>query len=177
VGEPVDLELFRSGDPDAVRMVYRAYGGLVYAVAFKALGSRELAEEAAQETFVKAWRAAATFDPARELGPWLATIARRTAIDIHRREARRPTERLVEAVVVELPDGVEDTFDVWAVREAIDQLPPLERDVVRLQHLEGLSQAEIAARLGVPIGTIKSRSFRAHGRLAAHLGHLREVVE
>ena len=173
VVDPDELLRFRSGDPEAVRAVYREYGSSVFAVAYKALGSRDLAEEATQQTFVKAWRAAATYDPARELGPWLATIARRTAIDIHRREARRPTVQLDEASLIDLPDGVDQSFDVWAVRGAIDELPPLEREVVRLQHLESLTQAEIAERLGVPVGTIKSRSFRAHRLLAARLGHLR----
>lgn len=91
-----ELDRFRVGDPDGVRAVYREFGGLVFAVTYRALGARELAEEATQETFVKAWRAAASFDPARELGPWLATIARRTAIDLHRREARRGTDRLAD---------------------------------------------------------------------------------
>ena len=172
-----DLVRFQRGDPEAVRAVYRAYGAFVFSVTFKALGSRELADEATQETFVKAWRASSTFDPTRELGPWLATIARRTAIDLYRREARRATEQLDEATVIALPDGVEQTFDAWAVRQAIDELPPLEREVVRLQHLESLTQAEIGARLGVPVGTIKSRSFRAHRLLAARLGHLRGSVE
>ena len=99
----------------------------------------------------------------------MATIARRTAIDIHRREARRPTVQLDEASLIDLPEGVDQSFDVWAVRGAIDALPPLEREVVRLQHLESLTQAEIAERLGVPVGTIKSRSFRAHWLLAARL--------
>ena len=94
---------------------------LVFAVAYKALGSRDLAEEATQQTFVKAWRAAATYDPARELGPWLATIARRTAIDLHRREARRPAVPLDEASLIDLPDSVDQSFDVWAVRSAIDR--------------------------------------------------------
>ncbi|MET0458180.1 MAG: RNA polymerase sigma factor, partial [Ilumatobacteraceae bacterium] len=82
---------FRSGNPDAVRAVYREYGGLVFAVSIRTLGSRDLAEESTQRTFVKAWKAAAGFEVGRELGPWLATIARRTAIDIYRREAHRST--------------------------------------------------------------------------------------
>ena len=60
---------FANGDADAVRAVYREFGGLVYAIAFKALGDRALAEEATQETFVRAWRGAASYDPTRELGP------------------------------------------------------------------------------------------------------------
>jgi RNA polymerase sigma factor (sigma-70 family) len=179
---PEELVGFRDGDPDSVRAVYREFGRLVFAVAYRTLSSRELAEEATQQTFVKAWRAAASFDPARELGPWLATIARRTAIDLHRREARRRTDRLAQVApddpaIVELPPGVERTFEVWAVREAVDELPDDEREIVRLQHLEELTQIEVAERLGLPVGTVKSRSFRAHRRLAARLGHLREVIE
>ena len=168
---------FRSGDPDAVRVVYRELGPMVFAVAYRILGSRELAEEAAQETFVKAWRAAATFDPDRDPKPWLATIARRTAIDVHRRTARAHTVPFDELVSAAEADDDDARADVWAVREAIDDLPAVEREVVRLHHLEGLSQSEIAARLDVPLGTVKSRSFRAHRLLAERLGHLRDVVE
>lgn len=174
-----ELVRFRRGDPDAVRAVYRAYAGLVFAVALGALGRRDLAEESTQQTFVKAWRAAASFDTTRDLGPWLATIARRTAIDLHRREARRPTTSLDEVPaaapgMVELPVGVERSYEIAEVRAAVDTLPPDEREIMRLQHLEGLTHAEVAERLGPPVGTVKSRSFRAHHCLASLLGHLRE---
>jgi RNA polymerase sigma-70 factor, ECF subfamily len=177
-----ELAAFRAGDANGVRAVYREYGRLVYTVAYRTLASRELAEEATQQTFVKAWQSAAGFEPTRELGPWLATIARRTAIDLYRREARRRTEPLAEgaaepASVVDLPEGVERAYDVWTVRQAIDALPDDEREIVRLQHLEELTQAEVADRLGLPVGTVKSRSFRAHRRLAERLEHLREVRE
>ncbi len=172
---------FCDGDPDAVRVVYREYGRLVFAVAYKVLGNRGLAEEATQQAFLQAWRGARSFDPTRDLAPWLATIARRVAIDIHRREARRVHERLEDVgsdpAVVTLPESAEAAYDVWEVRRAIDELPEDERAVVRLQHLEGLTHAEIAARLGVPAGTVKSRSFRAHRHLAARLGHLKELTE
>ena len=148
----------------------------VFAVAYKTLGSRDLAEEATQQTFLKAWRAAATFDPARELGPWLATIARRTAIDLYRREACRPTERLDDAVVAELPGrhgpdlrcvGRARGDRRAATARAGGRTAPAPRVVD--------AGARSVARLGVPVGTIKSRSFRAHRRLAARLGHLRRV--
>jgi RNA polymerase sigma factor (sigma-70 family) len=162
---------FRQGDPDAVRAVYQTYGPLVFGVAFQAIGDRALAEEATQEAFVRAWKAAATFDPGRSLAPWLATIVRRVAIDIHRRESRRPHVSLDE--VVEQPvteTSVDRAIDVWDVREAVAALPRDEREVVSLQHGNGLTHVEIAERLGVPLGTVKSRSFRAHRRLAAALG-------
>ena len=176
--DPGDIERFRAGDPGGVTAVYREYGGLVYAVAHRVLGDRTLAEDATQQAFVQAWRAAESFDPGRELGPWLATIARRAAIDVHRRQTRRPTATLDEIApghpsVVTLPPSAERAYDVWEVRQAIGELPPDEQEVVRLQHLDGLSHQEIAERVGVPLGTVKSRSHRAHRRLAGRLGYLR----
>lgn len=162
-----------------MRAVYRSHGRLVYAVAYKVLGDRGLAEEATQVAFVKAWRGAQSFDERRDLGPWLATIARRVAIDLYRREALRATAAL-ESVppgdpgVVTAPHSAETVYEVWEVREAVAQLPPDEQEVVRLQHLDGFTHAQIAERLGVAVGTVKSRSFRAHRRLATMLGHLRE---
>jgi RNA polymerase sigma factor (sigma-70 family) len=170
---------FVNGDADAVRAVYREFGGLVYAIAFKALGDRALAEEATQETFVRAWRGAASYDPTRQLGPWLATIARRCAIDVHRRSVRGFHGPLDEddPALVELPPSVERAYDIWEVRRAVAQLPPPEAELVRLQHLEGLTQAQVARRMGIALGTVKSRTFRAHRRLAGLLGHLREPQE
>ncbi len=81
------LHAFTRRDPAAVREVYREYGGLVYAVAHRVLGSSDLAEEATQQTFVRAWQAADRLDPDRDPAPWLATIAKRSALDIHRRGA------------------------------------------------------------------------------------------
>ena len=75
--DQAEASRFRDGDPDAVRGVYRAYRGLVFAVAYKILGDRRVAEEATQQAFVQAWRAAGDHDLTRELGPWLAVIARR----------------------------------------------------------------------------------------------------
>jgi RNA polymerase sigma factor (sigma-70 family) len=172
------ISRFSEGDPGAVRDVYREYGRLVFAVAYKLLSDRDLAEEAVQQTFVQAWRASAAFDTARELGPWLATIARRAAIDIHRREARRSHRSLddvdpADPALVNLPESVERAYEIWEVRRALNELPPDDATLIRLQHLEGFTFAEIAERLAIPLGTVKSRSFRAHRRLAGLLGHLR----
>lgn len=170
---------FRDGDPDAVRAVYAAYGRLVYSVAHSVLGERGLSEEATQQTFLNAWRAAASVDPERELGPWLATIAKRVSLDVYRREMRRAA-RPLEVVPADDPAlvspafAVEDACDVWEVRQAVSLLPEDERDVVRAQHFEGLTHEQIATRLGIPMGTVKSRSYRAHRRLASALRHLRQ---
>jgi RNA polymerase sigma-70 factor (ECF subfamily) len=177
-----DLEAFRRGEPAGTRALYQAYGRLVYAVAHRVLGTHDLAEEATQQTFVRAWQAADRVDVDRDPAAWLATISKRSAIDIYRREARRPKRALADVsandpALVTLPPDLGALDAMWRVRTAIDELPDDEATVVRLQHLDGLTQHEIAEQLGVALGTVKSRSHRAHQRLAAVLGHLRETPE
>ncbi len=176
--DPAVLDAFKRGESDAVRTLYRQYGHLVFAVAYRVLGRRELAEEAAQQTFVNAWRAADRIDVDRDPASWLATIAKRAAIDIYRREARRATRPMAEVAdhdraIVSLPPDVDALDAVWQVRRAIAALPADEASIVRLQHLDGMTHTEIADKLGVALGTVKSRSHRAHRKLAGLLGHLR----
>ncbi|HLK00619.1 MAG TPA: RNA polymerase sigma factor [Streptosporangiaceae bacterium] len=178
MADPVVVSRFAAGDEDAVRALYREYGRLVFAVAYKVLGDRGLAEEATQQAFLQAWRASASFEPSKEFGPWLATIARRAAIDIHRREARHAHSALDDADpaasgLISLPPSMDQVYDAWQVRQALNELSPDEADLVKLQHMEGLTHSQIADRLNIPVGTVKSRSFRAHRRLAGLLGHLR----
>jgi RNA polymerase sigma-70 factor (ECF subfamily) len=173
------LDAFRRRDASATRAMYRAYGRLVYAVAHRALGNHDLAEEAVQQTFLNAWRAAARIDVDRDPAPWLATIAKRAAIDIYRREQSRRTTALSDLAannpaLVTLPPDLDTLDTVWQVRRAIDALSPDEAVVIRLQHLDGMTQQEISEKLGIALGTVKSRSHRAHRNLAGLLGHLRE---
>jgi RNA polymerase sigma-70 factor (ECF subfamily) len=131
-------------------------------------GDRRLAEEAVQAAMLKAWRAASTFDTTRPLAPWLYAIVRHCAIDLRRHEQRhQPASR--DAVDGELRADEHDAFEsaatAWAVRAALERLPAKEHSVLRLMYFEGLSQGEIAARLGVPRGTVKTRAARAHHRL------------
>jgi RNA polymerase sigma-70 factor (ECF subfamily) len=173
-----ELTAFRQREASGVRALYRQYGRLVYAVAHRVLGQRDLAEEAAQQTFVRAWQAADRIDVDRDPASWLATIAKRAAIDVYRREARRPASALSDVAandpaLVSLPPDLDTLDAVWNVRRAIDALPPEEATIVRLQHLEGMTQSEISEQLGLPLGTVKSRSHRAHRKLAELLGHLR----
>jgi RNA polymerase sigma factor (sigma-70 family) len=169
--DPAERDLaarLKAGDSTVARDLYRAYGRLVFAVAHRVLQNRTLAEDATQQAFLQAWSARARVDPNRGLRPWLCTIAQRAAIDIQRREARHRHDELD----VERPGGQEpaEAWEVWQVREAVQNLTEEERAVVRMQHFEGYSLAEIGERLGLPLGTVKSRSFRAHRRIAAALG-------
>jgi RNA polymerase sigma-70 factor, ECF subfamily len=164
---------FRNGESEAVREVYRRYAGPVGTVARSMVGDPELVAEVVQQTFLKAWQASAAFDADRELSPWLYAIARRTAIDVLRRE-RRPTAGDHERerdVGVDAP-SFERTWEAFEVRRAVDDLPAKEREAVRLSYLIGFTHTEIAEQLGVPVGTVKSRLARAHGRLVAALAHL-----
>jgi RNA polymerase sigma-70 factor (ECF subfamily) len=175
--DDVDLAArFASGDVGTVRVVYQVYGRLVYSIAYRTLGDVGLAEDATQQTFVQAWRAATTYDPSRALGAWLTTIARRVAIDVYRRERRHRNVQDISSadpVLVTLPPSAEQIYDVLEVRQALQKLPEHDRELIRLQHYDELTHTEIASRLEIPVGTVKSRSFRAHRRLARLLGHLR----
>lgn len=168
---------FRDGEPAAVREVHDRYVGAVTTVALRLLGNRELAADAVQRTFVRAWRAAASFDPERPLAPWLYAIARRVAIDVWREEDRAARRQASGVVDVDVASTTfEHAWEAWEVRLALDDLPVDEREVVRLTHFEGLTHAEAAERLGIPVGTVKSRSHRAHQHLAVRLAHLSEVA-
>ncbi len=169
------MRRFRAGDPQAVRELYERHGRAVFTVALRALGDRSLAEEVVQQTFLQAWRAAHTFDVDKDPAPWLYAIARRVAVDAYRRERRHRQDRVDDVEIVALPPSFEGMWEAWEVRSALDRLSDEERDVIEATHYLGMTHEQAAERLGVPVGTVKSRSHRAHRRLAALLGHLREA--
>jgi RNA polymerase sigma-70 factor (ECF subfamily) len=174
-----DAELgrrFRDGEPDAVRELYRRYSRPLLTVAMRHLFDAERAKDAVQQTVLQAWRAADRFDADRPLGPWLFQICRRVCID-QLRAVRGRTETIDDhdddlRLSVGGP-SLEQAWTVFEVRRAIDELPPDTRDIVRLIHLDGWTVQQTAELLDLPLGTVKSRSFRAHKRLGAVLAHLR----
>jgi RNA polymerase sigma-70 factor (ECF subfamily) len=167
------LERFRLGDEAAVKAVYDRFGGPVFALSMSILGDHGLAADATQQTFIKAWRAASTYDAERSFAPWIYAIARRTAIDLYRQRSRLVVSDDVD--IVSLPPGLETVWEVFEVRSALDRLPDEERQVVKLSHFDGFTHVEIAARLDIPVGTVKSRSHRAHKRLVELLRHVEEA--
>lgn len=170
-------ERFHRGDQTALSEIYALYAGPMFATAFSMLGDREFAADAVQRAFVQAWQGAARFDPGRDLKPWLYAITRRAAIDVYRRE-HRPARNLsldtsweAEALHANNP-SMEDTWQAWQVREALEKLHPDERRVLQLAYFDGYSQSEIAKVLDVALGTVKSRTARAQRRLKELLAHL-----
>jgi RNA polymerase sigma-70 factor (ECF subfamily) len=180
------------GDASALAELYDRHADAVYRAAFRRLGDRQLAEEVLQDTYVALWNRAELFDPsAGSLLAWLATIARNRAVDRLRALGRRPTAVPLSAVLpTEEGDeqGIERTIAAGEllgaapappdpeevveagqlrdrIREALSGIPAPERQVLELAYYGELTQSEIAARLGWPLGTVKTRTRRALYRL------------
>ena len=149
--------------------LYRRYAGRLYRYGLQALRDSGLAEEMVQECFVRLWRNAGQFDPARgTVAAYLIVIGRSVAADIRKRPSSRPLEQLEEARLPPQLDSVDEILSSLMVREALDSLSPAHRQVLTLAG-EGLTQTQIAARLELPLGTVKTRAFHAMRALRAAL--------
>ena len=179
LGEPADagrtdgelLEQVARRNREAFEVLYRRYAKSVYGLAIRRLGDRGRAEDAVQETFAAVWRSAGTYRRSRGPGgPWLYAVARNAIID----RARVRSEPLAEP-----PDApsrepgpaerTEADWVSWRDQRALEELPPNERAVLELAYWSGLSQSEVAEFLGIPLGTVKTRTRSALSRLAATL--------
>jgi RNA polymerase sigma factor (sigma-70 family) len=163
------LALVARSDDDALAALYDRYGRQAYALALRVLRDPALAQDAVQDAFLTVWRTAPSFDRARgSASTWLLTIVHRRAVDVVRREDRRRAFPLDDAPVV-AGDSVDEAVEIREqrvrVRAALDALTPAEREALELAYYGGLSQSEIAERLGVPLGTVKSRMFAGLGKL------------
>ena len=166
------LPLIAAGDDRALGQFVRRFTPFVCSVA-RRMGATTGTDDLVQETMVRLWKSADRFDPARGSEPtFVATVTRNVVIDRARREAARPSVPTAE--VHELAPPVEPAADSVAtriaVRAALAQLAPAQRELVRMAYFEQLTQKEIAVRLGLPLGTVKSRTFHA-------LRELRSLLE
>ncbi len=166
------LKRIAKGDAAALGELYDRYGRVVFGVLYRMLGSPEAAEEVAQDAFHSVWRNARTYRPDRgSVRTWLLAISRNAAIDWRRTKGKRvERETLIEeaaGLVVEtlVEDRVGATLRAERVRAAVALLPNEQRQVLTLAFWGGLSQREIAARIGAPLGTVKSRAHLAMSKL------------
>lgn len=137
---------------------------MAYGLAFRITGDGTLAEDVVQDAFVSVWREACRFDPERgQVKSWLLTIVHHKAVDAVRRRTNRGERGLPDgpdAFVASLsrPDEIaEMTMDAAAVRQAVRAVPDDQRRTIEMAYFEGMTHVEIAERMGVPLGTVKSR--------------------
>jgi RNA polymerase sigma-70 factor (ECF subfamily) len=162
------LRRLTDGDTAALGELYDRYAGLVNGLALRILREVAEAEDVVQEVFVQVWRQAERFDPSRgSPEAWLCTITRTRALDrLRRRVARREHSGDVLPALSKAPR----TEEALSVRKALEGLSADQRHALELAYYEGLTHTEIAARLGEPLGTIKTRIRTAMIRLRDTLG-------
>ncbi len=168
------LSLVASSDDMALGELYDRFGRVAYGVALRILRDETLAQDAVQEAFLTVWRSADRFLAERaKASTWILTLVHRRAVDLVRREDRRRSEPLESAPEPAASTTVDEEaslgFQRKIVREALLHLPPEQREALELGYYGGLTQSELAERLGQPLGTIKSRMFTGLARLRALL--------
>jgi RNA polymerase sigma-70 factor (ECF subfamily) len=168
VDVPSDAQLMERlrGDStgEALRALYRTYAGELLGFALNALGERGAAEEIVQEVFTRAWRHAERYDPERgSVRTWLYQIARHAIIDMRRRASARPTLASGEPLLdtASARDSIEQAMLGWQVAAALERLTPEHRQMIRMAQFRGLTMREIAELTGLPLGTVKSRTWYA----------------
>jgi RNA polymerase sigma-70 factor (ECF subfamily) len=157
------MQLVQGGDEAAFATLYDELAGVVFGTVKRVLRDPAMSEEVTQEVFLELWRTAARFDPERaSVSTWAITMARRRAVDRVRREQsqrdrieRSATQR--EAEPVTPGDTVVASIEAEKVSRAVAELPDEQRIVIQMAFLDGDSHAEIAARLDLPLGTVKGR--------------------
>src|SRR5262245_36350158 len=174
------VQRIRRGDEDAFRDLFGRYAPSAMALARRVARQPFLAEEIVQEAFLAVWRNPSGYDQQRgSVRAWLMGMVHHRAVDAVRREEsqrRRAEESMVSDPVVS-PDPADDVAEEIdlpqerkAVRAALDALPPEQRQVIELMYFGGLSQSRISERLGLPLGTVKSRTLLGMRRLRTAIG-------
>lgn len=157
------LERISARDPGAVEQCLDLYGRLVWSIA-KRLLPETLVEDVVQEVFVDIWRSASRFDPGRSSEKtFVAMIARRRVIDRLRRTEKRPATEPLDEVRIPPDDlhlSVETNVDASLAARVLKQLRPKQRDVIQMSIYQGMSHSEIAAKTGLPLGTVKTYILR-----------------
>ena len=170
------------GDVNAFEKLVTEYEKAVYAIAQRMTGNPEDAADMTQETFIKAYNSLGSFRGDSKFSVWLYRIANNVCLDFLRSRSRKPTVSLS----VEDDEGEENQLDVAdesqspelllergltrdAVRRGLDTLPPDYKQILLLREIQGLSYEEIASALGIDLGTVKSRIFRARKKLCTFL--------
>jgi len=161
-----DTELaarLQSRDPQALAELYDRYGRIAYALIVRVVRDGALAEDLVQETFLRVWNRAQGFDAQRgALGPWLLAVARNRAIDYLRSSSGRERNAIEleevdhPSLFIDMERDILASDRVRIIRAALEKLTPKQREVIELAYFEGLTQTEMAQRMGEPLGTVKT---------------------
>ena len=173
-----------NGDVRAFEAIYDRYGTQVFGLAMRVTGRKRAAEEATQDAFLILWRTADRYDIDRgTLQTWLLSIVRNQSIDWLRREARHDRELEIDDALVGRLEAAERTEDEVATREEsrhtrelLVTLPSEQRQVIELAYFKGLTQTEVAAKIGIPLGTVKGRQRLALAKMQQTLTRLPELA-
>ncbi|MDQ3956760.1 MAG: sigma-70 family RNA polymerase sigma factor [Actinomycetota bacterium] len=169
-GEDELLLAVARGDVDALRALYRSFERPLYALGIRWLNDPKLAEELVQEVTLRVWRRAGRYDPARGASSsWIFGIARNVAADLARARARRPVPVADALPPHEDPWDEERAWTGWEVARAVQTLPEEQRRVIEFAYARQMTQTEISAELGVPLGTVKTRLYAGLRKLRAIL--------
>ena len=172
-----DADLHRRvafGDRRAFEELYRRYATAAYGLALRVTGQDSLAQDVVHDAFLAMWRVPEAYDPARgTFRAFFLSLVHHRAVDVVRREERLRRRALRVNPDSEVGEDVADDVvrDAWLtvrrrqVRDALHQLPPEQRQVLELAYFGGYTQARIAEELGVPLGTVKTRTFAAMRKL------------
>jgi len=171
------LARLQSRDSRALGELYDRYGRMAFGLILRMVQDRGIAEDLVQETFMRVWNRAASFDSEQgAVGPWLLAVARNRALDYLRYKGRRP-ESSIDAQETENPALFADVqadplrFDVARqVKAALSRLTETQRQAIELAYFEGMSQTEIAERMRQPLGTVKTWMRRALQQMREELG-------
>ncbi len=171
-------ERLKRREPDAMAQLYDSYGKLAFSLIYRIVRDVGVAEDLVQETFLRVWNRAQGFDAGRgALGPWLLAVARNRAIDYIRSSGGKMARGALDLEYAEHPSAfVNFESDLLTrdremrVRKAVDRLNENQRHVIELAYFEGLSQSEMAERMGQPLGTVKTWVRSALKNLREELG-------
>ncbi len=165
----------QNGDMEAFELLVRAHADAVYAHGLRFFGDREAAQDVVQEVFLKLYRSLTSYDGSAAFSTWLFRVTRNVCLDMFRQGRRRPVpidpvDIAVGASPGVTPDHANTVVDGIVLEQAIRALQPEDREALNAVTLFGMSYAEAAVTLDVPLGTVKSRVFRARRTLVAAMG-------
>ena len=171
------IERLQRREPRALAELYDSYGRLAYSLILRVVRDAGIAEDLVQETFLRVWSRAQGFDPRRgSIGPWVLAVASNRAID-YLRSASGQFRNTLElegidhpSLYVDMERSLLQSDKVRRVRAAMEKLSAGQRQVIELAYFEGLSQSEIAERMGQPLGTVKTWARTALRSLREELG-------